>query len=502
MKKICRLHFIDFPVLLLGITSILLLIISCDPCKEKIPDDKRGNCNSVDTLHYKLNPTNKPKFFEGNNINITYRCNQIIFDPSQTTMPDTIRELLRSKCFELKRTCSCGPKFELWEYPSVEGIDVGTSVSQGPKVGVIGKELFYNLVFDLYEPPKAIEKTDSVLMHISNSKCLPNRIIKIAIVDSGVDPQKRRSDNNLVKRNWTPFNSLNPCIVNNNLRGLTCVTGYNNIEPDDSNGHGTAVNGVVLGESSPNILINIPIKFLNVRITNGHTKTGDLFDAMCGLYYALDQDPDIINISWGFKYFSFSLDQECIELKVGIERIFNQFFKLANQSNITVVAGIGNDSLILGETVHFYPGGLAYCNDNLISVGSVRDPALSNPTPPISMFSNCSTISDNMATVYVSGENVKTVWPKYIPISQRIEDLSPDGYVFQSGTSFAAPLVSRIVALMISNNQTLTPSSIKQHLLNSTTTVQHNFFGPAIEYRVLNVKDVVEKSCIGKYNLP
>lgn len=482
-------------------SSLVFLFISCNPCWERIPRNLRGSCTSIDTLRFLQDTFDKSGQYY---IQPAYRCNQLIFDPSQDPLnADSVREGLKRKCFNLKRKCDCGPGFELWEYPSVEGIDVGTSVAQGPKVGVIGKEFLYNLVFDLSKPV-AIDKADSNLVNVSNLNCpQSNAAIKIAVVDSGIDTQTNPSKNGLRKQNWSPYNLSANCMNNNNTNGITCVSGYDLIEPSDSNGHGTSVNGVIVGESSPNIKVNIPIQLLNVRITNGHTKQGDLFDALCGLYYALEQNPHIINISWGFEYSLMSSDAECIALSLGIERVFNQFFKEANVHNVTIVAGIGNNGDLLHNKLKFYPGSLACCHDNVISVGSTydRDHNLMTFQPyRFSSFSNVSTIQDNMATVFVPGERIHTVYPKYVSIRNENPDpLRASGYVYQSGTSFAAPLVSRLVALMISNNPGLLPRNIKNYLVASATKSTGASAAP-VPFYTLDVWDVANKSCLGKYN--
>lgn len=503
MKKNNEPHFRELHPQRVGIFMFLLFcILSCDPCLEKIPESKRGICNSIDTLEFAINnddsaitATFKDKYFK-----LPYRCNQIIFDPSAYPHNDEeVRKFLRKNCFKLKRTCDCGPGFELWEYPSVEGIDVGTSVAAGPRVGGIGKEFFYNLVFDLDKPPFAIEKADSLIENPSLLKCNPQNSIRVAIVDSGVDPGTSAVDNCLRHGNWNPFNVQTGCISNPNNNGITHVNGYNLIEPNDTNGHGTSVNGVLVGESVPNIDVNIPLQFLNVRITSGHTKTGDLFDALCGLYYALDQDPKIINISWGFKYIVTSTDAKNVNLKEGIENLFNQFFEKAKVKKVTIVAGIGNDSLLLNNLIKFYPGGLACCNDNVISVGSCYDYDQNIATfqpHPFSRFSNTSSVADNMATVFVPGQFIKTVFPKYISTDGEAPDPArASGYAFQSGTSFAAPLVSRLAALMISNNTILEPKKIKDFMLASTTNGSVTIDGVIREYRALDVWLVAEKSC-------
>lgn len=485
---------------------VLLFFASCDPCLEKIPESKRGICNSIDTLEFPINPddtaitaTYKEKYFK-----LAYRCNQLIFDPSAYPHNDEdVRKFLRKNCFELKRQCNCGPGFELWEYPSVEGIDVGTSVAQGPRVGGIGKEFFYNLVFDLEKQPFAIDKGDSLIENPTLLKCIPGRSIKLAIVDSGVDPGTSAAENCLRHGNWNAFNLQNLCIQNTNSNGLTLVNGYNLIEPNDTNGHGTSVNGVLVGESVPNIDINIPLQFLNVRITSGHTKTGDLFDALCGLYYALEQEPKIINISWGFEYIVTTGDAKNVKLKDGIESLFGQFFEKAKYKKVLIVAGIGNDSRVLNNLVKFYPGGLACCHDNVISVGSSydNDQNLATFQPgTFSSFSNCSSISDNMTTLIVPGQRIKTVFPKYISVGDEVPDpLRASGYAFQSGTSFAAPLVSRLAALMLSNNQTLVPIKIKNFLLASTTNGSVTINGVIREYRALDVWQVANNSCNQMY---
>lgn len=143
--------------------------------------------------------------------------------------------------------------------------------------------------------------------------------IKIAILDTGID--KDNSDLSYIKgANFTS----------------------ENIEAfDDDNGHGTKIAGIIGARKNSYNLLGIAPKsdlyIAKVANENGDVKFEDLIK---GVYWAIEQNVDIINISLEFP-------NENHELHEAI--------KLASKNNIIVIASSGNIKYE-GDTDNSYPG--------------------------------------------------------------------------------------------------------------------------------------------------
>ncbi|MCX7698046.1 MAG: S8 family serine peptidase, partial [Candidatus Goldbacteria bacterium] len=223
--------------------------------------------------------------------------------------------------------------------------------------------------------------------------------------------------------------------THNDLRGLT-ITGYNALNPalppdDDSSdgGHGTHVAGIISAETNNNSIISfsmagaaythsswtakvllMPIKVLDSK--------GDGYDSdvYAGVKWAVDHGAKVINYSFG------SYDPSPV-----LQNAVNYAF-LRGCIN---VAAAGNDSINA-----YYPASYS----NVISVASCDENDLR------SNFSNYGKID-----VTAPGENILSTG-----------NLSDNDYSEMSGTSFAAPFVSALAALLLLKYDTLDPVTIRR----------------------------------------
>lgn len=196
--------------------------------------------------------------------------------------------------------------------------------------------------------------------------------ITIAVIDSGIDSSMPLFDHRL-------------------------VDGYDFIEkdddPQDGNGHGTSVAGIIANATTKNIKI-MPLRTLDDHGT-GHDST-----IARAIRYAMEHGAEVINLSLVGMGFSKHLDDAIND---------------ALQQDIIVVAGAGNDCI---DTKHVYPAG----KDDIIVVSAV------NENDNISLFSNYGDTID----IAAPGEQI---------------DALLDGY-HEDGTSFAAPYISAIAGMM------------------------------------------------------
>lgn len=442
----------------------------------------------VDTIYTTTDPSRCPKA----QMSLPYQCNQVILNPNIENYEELSTYLIKLG-FQIKDTCNCEPSYELWENPAVNPIDVGTVVAEAPPARPIGNGLLLNIVFDLPDPIGDIS-TLSTVTNLDFPCSLNDSTIKIAIVDSGVDPDISTYVGKIVNPNWSPYNNItnNMCMYNANQRGIHWINNMY-LEPNDSLGHGTSVNAIAIGASSPNFKVNsngtkINIKIVNVGIMQEQTKNGHLFDALCGLNYAIKQQPNIINISWGFRFLAITpfitkADKAIMRLDTSIRTAFNSFFAKADTANIIVVAGAGNDTTKLNECQQFYPGSLANVNNNLISVG-----ATNRNNNDIAKFSNYCDSTDWYVTLSAPGESIITAYPINLPKQNH-----KTGFVIQSGTSFATPFVSRLISMIKSLNYGLPSKEVKSRLSNLIITEKS--LNDPVYYRRLDLSKFNDNIC-------
>lgn len=447
------------------------------PKPETIPTPPTSGTTLIDTLDVK--PLNY--IFQ-------YNRNQIILDYRISPNGVTIEQALIQLGFQ-KITCPCQDSLALFTHPSpATMIETAAPTSAGPRVGGIdlfSEGLLLNTVAGL-DPFKESLLYDEDKPGFFEIKCpLANNKVKIGIVDSGVDSTTNIYRCELLLSEWRPANDGGLCYNNDFTRGVTYLFGLDATEPDDHNGHGTSVNGVVSGTSYPNVQTALPFDFVNVRFTQESTKNGTLFDAMCASYYALKQNTNIINISWGIAHHIDSNIRAMDLMDQNLKNLFQEFLVLAKRRNILVVAGLGNDSLRISNEYKFYPACLAKKNPHLISVG-----ALNSESSHLSQYTNWSHNADSIMTVAVRGDSIITTYPKYL---QNQRDTT--GYRIGWGTSFAAPMVSRLAGLLKAKEPELSASVLKRKLLNYTIVQRDTIDGLMREYLRLDIERLVNENC-------
>lgn len=170
-------------------------------------------------------------------------------------------------------------------------------------------------------------------------------------------------------------------------------------------GHGTMVVGIIHLVAPTSTIL--PLKAFH---TDG---TGYLSDILRAVYYAVQNQANIINMSFDFTSAS-------AEMGTAIS--------YANQHNVICVASVGND----GQSVTTYPASLT----GVMGIASTSD------------LDTRSTFSNYGPEVWVAapGEYIVTTYPF-------------GTYSAGSGTSFSAPFVSGGAALLLSLNPAISPTA-------------------------------------------
>lgn len=215
-------------------------------------------------------------------------------------------------------------------------------------------------------------------------------------------------------------------------------------------GHGTFVTSIAVGNANNNAGLSgiAPnCKFIPVSLGN----TLNTITVVEGLLYCIYHGASVINISIGSRFsdevvnmpvnqqIAFS-EQYCIEQ----EHMFDYVFKLAEKRNVTIVWSAGNQHC-------FGAMDTAKRNPNTIRVAAV-DRNLQRAE-----FSNFGNIRDmGIYESTISAPGVK-IWGA-VPGNK---------YMLWDGTSFAAPIITGVVALLKSQNKDLTTQQIIK-ILQST----------------------------------
>lgn len=199
----------------------------------------------------------------------------------------------------------------------------------------------------------------------------------------------------------------------------------------DLNGHGTHVAGIIAAQENSNLIVGLspgtsilPVQVLD---SSGSGWTSDITKA---IYWAVDNNADIINLSLGGTTYSAAQDAAV---------------KYAEDHGVLVFAAAGN-----AGTCHdpSYPA--AY--DSVIAVAAVS--------------------SDGAWATYSStGSYVDIAAPGSIILSTVPLLKNSLGVAYKSGTSMATPYAAASAALILAKNPDLTPAQVRSKLYSTANDI-------------------------------
>ena len=241
-----------------------------------------------------------------------------------------------------------------------------------------------------------------------------------------------------------------------NHNDLRVITG--NVGSTDPT-HGTFVGGVI-GAITHNNRGVAGIAQVNLaqldRGNGGNLNNNNQGVFPQSLVWAIDNDIRIVNCSFRFALNGAIMRQPIVAHREAI-RVFGENGGL-------LVAAAGNDTEDIDVTRTF-PAAYGDARDfpeitNVITVGSIDSDG------GLSSFSNWGA---NSVHIYAPGRNILSTIPTgSTPAGYRRHS---DGYAYGDGTSFAAPHVSGVAALMLSVNPDFTPQDLRNNLINSGDVV-------------------------------
>ncbi len=227
--------------------------------------------------------------------------------------------------------------------------------------------------------------------------------VKIAILDSGIDV----SDNLNVKER------------------VTFIPGYDQVPElyEDTTGHGTSIAGIISSKGIDTDVegINTNVEIYSAKILD-ETNTAPISRVVEGIYWAMEQNVDIISISFGTPKHSVALQQAV---------------KDAAAQGILIVAAAGNSG---NENSIEYPA--AY--PEVMAVGSVDSSCRHSETSAMG----------TQLEICAPGEQIKSIG-------------SFEGEIIVSGTSMSVPHVVGAASLLWQKDKTKSADFIRQ-LLNAS----------------------------------
>ncbi|MFC5450437.1 S8 family peptidase [Paenibacillus aestuarii] len=222
------------------------------------------------------------------------------------------------------------------------------------------------------------------------------RSVRIGVIDTGIDYNHQDLRNSIARG----VNLLNRSMM-----------------PYDDNGHGTHIAGTIAAASSSTGILGVaPSALIHPVKAFDYNGSAYVSDIIAGIDWCVQNDLDVINMSFGMKTYSRSLEHA----------VMNAYYK-----GKVIVASSGNDGK--RKTVD-YPARFP----QVVSVGATTR------LGKIAPFSN----RGKQIDIYAPGERIYSSW-----LHGKYNELS--------GTSMATAHVSGVIALMLSMKPNLGPLQIK-----------------------------------------
>jgi RHS repeat-associated protein len=228
--------------------------------------------------------------------------------------------------------------------------------------------------------------------------------IKVAILDTGIDQDSQE------------------------LNIVEAVSFVPTESPDDLNGHGTVIAGIIGALKDEQGLVGVApgVSLYNVKVLN-EFGTGSYSQVIQGIEWAIEHQMDIISMSFTGTDYSMALEE---------------VLQLAYDQGILLVSAVGNE----GADSVSYPARYA----SVIGVGAVDG-------------------NNQHATFSNRGQEVEFVAPG-VSIPGLPND-SSDPYTSMSGTSMAVPQVAGVAALVKSQHESWSNHEIREALRSNAVSL-------------------------------
>ena len=295
----------------------------------------------------------------------------------------------------------------------------------------------------------------------------------VAVIDTSIDLAHEDLINNLwVNKGEIPNNNFDD--DGNNLvddyHGWNFAT--NTPLGDGSTNHGTHVAGTIGAEGNNNIGVTgvtWDVNLMSLDALSGVKDIETLAKTLeASVYYAVDNGANVINMSLGASYPRENIPNDIKTIEEFKDRYpsvhgkISTAFDYAVNNGTTVVIAAGNEEKSFDEANFSYP---AYFSETIPGVISVAAVTNTGDLTDYSNYGSQVTIAapggSSEPGNYTDPRGILNAWPN-------------NEYVYVSGTSMAAPIVTGAVALMLGENPYLNPAQVESILQDT-----------AFEYRSL-----------------
>jgi subtilisin family serine protease len=258
------------------------------------------------------------------------------------------------------------------------------------------------------------------------AKGLNGQGIKLAVVDTGIDPNHADFAGRIVD--------------------MANFVGGDNV---DGNGHGTHVAGISAGSgvASDGKYVGVaPAASLYIARVLDNNGSGSMSGVMAGVEWAVNQGVQVINLSLGS-------DGACD----GTDALSTLCDAAVQQAGVVVCVAAGNAGP--GRSTVGSPG----CARYVITVGASDD------TDQVTNFSSRGPTSDGRVKpdLVYPGKNIAAPQAN----GTQLGPVVAPGYISISGTSMATPHASGAATLLLQAKGDLTPGQVKQVMLSTTVNL-------------------------------
>ena len=269
-----------------------------------------------------------------------------------------------------------------------------------------------------------------------------NNTVKVAVIDTGLDYEHSFTDANGEHKDFSDVVITSECVSFEN--GTNNHQSFTNDGFRDDTGHGTHVCGIIAarandGAGTTGVAYNrAKLIVIDAQRYDANEKA-DCFatsDVAYAINYAVSKGAKVINLSLGGK---------------GSDYVMSSAIKNAWENGVLCVCAAGNENTDAEVT----PGDTPYA----ISVMS------HNKDGKKSSFSNYGVEKDVSAPGYNILSTLSTEIQYYNNSEHRYKDYL---YGDLSGTSMAAPMVTGLAALLLSENKNLKPRELKNYIYTSS----------------------------------
>jgi hypothetical protein len=285
------------PILLACIGILVMLVVACNRCNNKRPTkDPQGQLPDSVKL-----PTYRPDelliFFK-------HRPTQEEINAIKTEIKQA-NSSIDTGAIQQRRCSSCDDTYvELWKAPDIhihaDSKRAGTSTGNTNGVGEDALARYSeNYVLDIPREEIQLDQKIPPYRQPMASGSGKDTVI-IALLDTGFDTTQSQLRPYLWKNRQDPggngVDDDGNCLTDD-VQGWNFVAGNANIQEDNPGRHGSSIGRFIINEfqqSGGNYLQLLVLK------THDGSGSGDLFNIICALNYAVAKGAHIINASWGF----------------------------------------------------------------------------------------------------------------------------------------------------------------------------------------------------------